>query len=240
MMQRGWAPVAGLLFLTACRHGTSSDQGGSERRAGAEPIPRIAESLERETAAARTLAAMGAASRDEIAMATIVGQRSQAREVRDYAARIVRQRTEALETITRLGSERRIDLRGAEAEPMIQTELAAGRDAVDRLSRASGEELDMLYLMLEAPGAIRLSRLADQAEGQVRDPESTGSLRRIAAQARDAQARAFALMPRECGGLRDARPAAAPRPAAAFEDPAGRAGSGGAADAGSPRPRGAP
>ena len=210
-MQRHWVAVAGLLFLTACRHGTGNDRGASERRGGAETAPHRAVTPEHEAAAARTLAAMRAASRDEIEMATIVGRRSQAGDVRDYTARIARQRTEDLEEMVRLGRERAIDLRGVDADPMIQAEQAAGRDALDRLARASGQELDVLYLMLEAPGAIRLSRLADQAEGLARDPESASILRRIASQARDAQARAFALMPRECGGLRDVTPAAAPR-----------------------------
>jgi uncharacterized protein (DUF305 family) len=233
MMQRRWlrVVVVGLLSVTACRRGTSGDRSPSEHRSVGDTGLHVAPTPEREAAAARTLAAMRAASRGEIEMAVVAGQRAQTSDVRGLAARIVQQRTEDLEAIARLGRERAIDLRVTDADPMIQADLAAGRDALDRLARASSQELDALYLMLEVPGAIRLSRLGDQAEGLARDPESASILRRIAAQARDAQARAFALLPRECGGQHDVVPAATPHTIPAFEDPPG--------DAGSPRPRGA-
>lgn len=215
-MKRGWVAVAGLLFLTACRHGTGNDRGAGERRSSGEAARSLAAIPEREAAAARTLAAMRAASRVEIEieieMATAVTPRAQTSEVRDYAARIVRQRTEVLEAIAGLVQDRAIDPRLTDADPLVQADLAAG--------------------------AIRLSRLADQAEGLARDPESTSILRRIAAQARDAQARAFALMPCECGGLRDGRHVAAPHLLPALDDPAGRAAAGAPAAAGSPRSRG--
>ena len=210
-MGRRWMVVVGLLFLTDCRHGAGNkERGAVERRPSAELIAGLPATAEHESSVARTLAAMRAVSDDEVEMATLASQRAHAGEVRGCAARIVRQRTEDLEVIARLGRERGSELHGVDADPMIHAERAAGRDAIDRLARTSGEELDALYLMLEASCAIRLSRLADQAEVVARDGESTLALRRIAAHARESQARAFALVPRECGGQRDVTPAGAP------------------------------
>jgi predicted outer membrane protein len=245
MRRRGWV-AAGLLFLAACRPGTSNDRSAAERRPPGETIPRSPTTPEREAATARALAAMRVASRSEIEMAKLVGPRASSSEVKEYAARIVAQRTLDAETLARLAREQAINLGAIDADPSIQAELATGRDLIDRLTRASGPELEALYLMFEAPRAMRLSRLADQAEGLARDPESAGSLRQIGAQARDAQARAFAVMPRECGGQRDVKPAAAPHAIPAIEDRGGHADAGAGAgahgdagaDAGSPRPRG--
>jgi predicted outer membrane protein len=217
-MQRRWMVAVGLLFLTDCRHGTSTkERGALERRPAGELALVLPATAERDASAARTFAAMRAVGDDEIEMATLAGQRGRASEVRDCAARIIRQRAEDLEVIARLGRESGMELRGVDADPMIRAERAAGRDAIDRLARASGEELDALYLMLEAPCAIRLSRLADQAEALARDGESALALRRIAAHARESQARAFALAPRECGGQRDVTPAGAPATIPALE-----------------------
>lgn len=169
------------------------------------------------------------AGRNEIAMAKLVGQRSPTSEVKDLASRILGQRTEDIDTLLQLALERAIDIGAVGTDPLIQAEQAAGRDRIDRLTRASGPELDALYLAFEVTSSMWLSRLADQAETLARDPDATGTLRRLGARARDAQARAFAGMPRECGGQRDMKPAAVPRVVPALEAPEGRAGAGAAA-----------
>jgi Domain of unknown function (DUF4142) len=165
--------------------------------------------LEREAATAQALAAMLAVGRNEIAMARIAQQRAPGGEADELATRILEQRTEDIDTLARLARERAIDLGALEADPLIRADQAVGRDTLDRLARAAGPELDGLYAALEAAGAMRLSRLADQAETLARDPEAMGSLRRIGARARDAEARAFTALPRECGGRRAVKPAAA-------------------------------
>ena len=232
-MRRRWMAAAGLLFLTACRQGPNSDhRGAGERRPSIDPA-RSDAGPEREPATARTLAAILMAARSEIEMAKVVGQRSQGGEVKELASRILAQRTDDIDTLLHLARERSTDLGAVETDPLIQADQAAGRDTLDRLTRASGPELDALYLAFEVTGAMRLSRLADQAETLARDPDAMGTLRRLGARARDSQARAFAAMPRECGGLRDVRPSAAPRVVPAAADPGGRAEAG--PDAGSPR-----
>jgi hypothetical protein len=239
-MKRRSLGVAGLVFLAACRQGPGNDRGGSERRsAGDAPAHSASMSIpEREAATARTLAAMRAAIRDELEMTSAVAPRAQTDEVRDLAARIVQQRTDDLDALAGLGRDHAIDPRGADADPLILADRAVSRDALDRLGQASGPELDALYVMLEAPRAIRLARLADQAEGLARDPETASILRRIAARARDTQARALALTPRACGGRREVKAAAAPHLIPALEDPAARAAAGGPAGPGSTRARG--
>ena len=211
-MRRGWMAAAGLLLLTACRQGASADRdrdrGAGERRPIGDPALRSA-GLEREAATAQTLAAMLAAARSEIAMARLAQQRSPRSEADELASRILDQRTEDLDTLMRLARERAIDLGAMEGDPRLQADQAAGRDALDRLGQAASPELDGLYAALEVTSAMRLSRLADQAETLARDAEAMGSLRRIGARARDAQARAFTVLPRSCGGQREARPAAA-------------------------------
>lgn len=215
-MRRGWMAAAGLLLLTACRQGASADRererdrerGAGERRPISDPA-RSDAGPEREAATAQTLAAMLTASRNEIAMARLAQQRSPRSEADELASRIVDQRTEDVDTVMRLARERAIDLGALEADPRIQADQAAGRDALDRLAMAAIPELDGLYAALEVTSAMRLSRLADQAETLARDAEAMGSLRRIGARARDAQARAFTVLPRSCGGQREARPATA-------------------------------
>jgi predicted outer membrane protein len=236
-MQRRWVSVAGLLLLSACRSGASSDHRGGERRAVSDPSARLGSSSEHE-AAARTIAAMRATARDEIEMATIAAHRARASEVRTLAARILAKRTDDLDALGPIVRERGVDLRASDSDPMIQADLAVGRDALDRLAQASGDELDALYLLLEAPGAMRLSRLADQAERQAHDPESAATLRRIATQARDTQARVFALLPHECGGQRDVTPASGPPTVPVIEEPAGRGGAGDRSSRRPDRPRG--
>lgn len=236
-MKRRSLGVAGMLFLAACRHGPGNDRGGSERRSVGDAPAHAAAIPERDTAAARALSAIRAAIRDELEMASAVAPRAQTDEVRDHAARILQQRTDDLDAMAGLGRDHAIDPHGADADPLILADRAASRDALDRLGRASGPELDALYLMLEAPGAIRLARLADQAEGLARDPESASILRRIGSRARDAQARAFALTPRACGGLREVKAAAAPPLIPALEDPAARVAAGGPSGPGATRPR---
>ena len=231
-MRGRWMAAAGLLFLTACRQGANNDRGAGDRRPSMDPT-RSDAGPERETATARTLAAILMAARREIEMAKLVGQRSQGSEVKELASRILEQRTDDIDTLLRLARERSIDLGATETDPLIQADQAAGRDTIDRLTRASGQELDALYVAFEVTGTMQLSRLADQAETLARDPEATGSLRRIGARARDSQARAFAVMPRECGGQRDVKPAAAPQLIPTAEDPRGRADAG--TDAGSLR-----
>ena len=184
-------------------------------------------------ATARTLAAILMSARREIEMAKLVGQRSQESEVRELASWILEQRTDDIDTLLLLARERSIDLGAMETDPLIQADQAAGRDTIDLLTRASGPELDALYAAFEVTGAMHLSRLADQAETLARDPEATGTLRRLGARARDSQARAFTMMPRECGGQRDVKPAAAPQLIPTAEDPGGRADAG--TDAGSLR-----
>ncbi len=218
--------IAGLLLLSACRPGARGDHGGAERRSVSDPSARVGSSSEHE-AAARTIAAMRATARDEIDMAKIAAHRARASEVRTLAARILAKRTDDLDALGPIVRERGVDLRASDSDPIIQADLAVGRDALDRLAQASGDELDALYLLLEAPGAMRLSRLADQAERQARDPESAATLRRIAAEARDTQARAFALLPHECGGQRDVTPASGPPTVPVIEGPAGRGGEAG-------------
>ena len=219
-MKRGWVAVAGLLFLTACRHGTGNDRGAGERRSSGEAARSLAAIPEREAAAARTLAAMRATSRIEIEieieMATAVTPRAQTSEVRDYAARIVRQRTEVLEAIAGLVQDRAIDPRLTDADPLVQADLAAG--------------------------AIRLSRLADQTEGLARDPESTSILRRIAADRGASARRAGAGVRVDAARVRrsarrEARRRSSPAPRARRSRRARRRGSPPAA-AGSPRSRG--
>jgi predicted outer membrane protein len=231
-MRRRWMAAAGLLFLTACQQGTSNDRGAGERRSASDPA-RSDAGFERETGTARTHAAILMAARREIEMAKLVGQRSQASDVKELASRILEQRTEDIDTLLHLARERSIDLGATETDPLIRADQAAGRDTIDRLTRASGPELDALYLAFEVTGTMQLSRLADQAETLARDAETTGTLRRIGARARDSQARAFAVMPRECGGQRDVRPAAAHPMNPSAEDPGGRADAG--TDAGSLR-----
>ncbi len=200
-MGRGWMAAAGLLLLTACRQGASADRDrdAGERRLIGDPARGDA-GLEREAATAQTLAAMLAAARSEIAMARLAQQRSPRSEADELASRILDQRTEDLDTVGRLARERAIDLGALEDDPRIQADQAVGRDALDRLAQAASPELDGLYAALEVASAMRLSRLADQAETLARDAEATGSLRRIGARARDAQARAFTVLPRSCGG----------------------------------------
>lgn len=231
-MRRRWMAAAGLLFLAACQQGTSSDRGAGERRSAFNPARNDA-GFERETATARTHAAIVMAARREIEMAKLASRSSQETEVKELASRILEQRTEDIDTLLRLARERSIDLGATETDPLIQADQAAGRDTLDRLTRASSPELDALYLAFEVTGTMQLSRLADQAETLARDPDAMGTLRRIGARARDAQARAFAVMPRECGGQRDVKPAAAPHLNPAAQDPGGRAGAG--TDAGSLR-----
>jgi len=219
-MRRPWGLAAGLFFLAACRPGTSNERGAGERHPAGETISRaVFVSLPEREAAARTLAALRAVSCNEIEMAKLVEPRASGSEVKEYATRILRQRTESVEHLTQLAREKLIDLDATPADPLIRADEAVGRDAIDRLTQAAGLELDALYLALEAPSAMRISRLADQAEELSRDPESKGILRRIAFEARDAQARAFALIPRECGGQRDVKPMAGPRAIPTCEDP---------------------
>ena len=239
-MRRPWIVAAGLLSLAACRQGTSNERGAAERRPVGDALSRSFTVPDREPAA-RTLAALRAVSHSEIEMATLVEPRASTSEVKEYAARILRQRTASGEQLARLARERSLDPGATPTDPLIRADEAVGRDAIDRLTQASGPELDALYLALEAPSAMRLSRLADQAEALARDQESTGILRRIAFEGRDAQARAFALTARECGGQRDLKPAPPPRALPTFEDPIRHAGPPHDAglDAGALRPRSA-
>ena len=238
-MERCCLAVAGLLLLAACRHGPGNDRGVNERRSSGDTAAHTAAIPERDAAAARAVAAMRAAIQGEIEIeiASAVTARAQTDEVRDHAARILRRRTDDLDAMAGLGRDHGSDPRGADADPLIQADRAAIRDARARLGQTSGPDLDALYLLLEAPGAIRLARLADQAEVLARDPESASILRRIGARARDAQARAFALIPRACGGRREGKAAAAPHLIPALEDPAARAPVGGPAGPGSPGSR---
>jgi hypothetical protein len=228
-MKRRGLGIAGLLFLAACRHGPGNDRGVTERRSAVDAPTRDA-------AAARALAAMRAAIHDEIEMASAVTLRAQTDEVRDCAARILRQRTEDLDAMAGLGQDRASEQRDADVDPLIKADRAASRDGLDRLGQASGPEVDALYLMLEAPRAIHLALLAEQAERLARDPEAASILRRIASHARDARARALALTPRACGGRREEK-AAAPHLIPALEAPAARAPAGAPGGAGSARPR---
>jgi hypothetical protein len=159
----------------------------------------------------RTLATLRAVSRNEIAMAKLMEQQAPGSAVKEYASRILAQRTTSVALLGGITQERSIVLDTTPVDPAIRADEATGRDAIDRLTQASGQELDALYLALEATSSMRLSRLADQAEEITRDPELAVLLRRIAYEARDAQARAFARMPRECGGQRDVKPAALSR-----------------------------
>lgn len=219
-MGRGWAGAAGLLFLAACRSGSgaSSERSAAERRPSAEvtrpasDAPRGCADPERDAATARTLAAIRRTGRNEIALAELTGRRSPGAEARELAARILAERRADLDALARFARERSLDLDALDADPLILADQAAGRDALDRLARVTGPELDALYAALEAASAMRLSRLADQAEALARDPDAVGALRRLAFQGRDAQARAFAILPRACGGQREAKAAGPPRP----------------------------
>ena len=219
-MRGRWVAASGLLLLAGCRsretrgpaltrETTFAPQGQVAWRSDVQRGRLQGGTFAEQAATPRIWAMTEALVEAELAGARLAETRAPSREVQDYAAKSVEERTAELGALRGVAREEGldVDLPAVQGDPVLEAEREAARSELEQLRPLDRRAFEAAYLGAQPASLARLAALAEQGERAATDVDVGNVLRMIAQQAREQEARAEAILPEGCGGR-----GAGPRP----------------------------